>query len=130
MSAHRLVATLTAFSIWFGVGGCLGVRTTSGFSTAAEPRSLSPVFGDELDLVKGLTIYDAILRLRPAYVRTRARTQPAVYLDNMPIGGLNELRGMSVWEVREIRYVAPRDAMTRFGRSAGVILIFTGARGS
>ena len=53
-----------------------------------------------------------------------------VFIDEQRMGGLATMRGLPVENVREIRYVAARDATTRWGTgyTAGVILIVTTVR--
>jgi hypothetical protein len=53
-----------------------------------------------------------------------------VFLDEQRLGGPSTMRGLPIENVREIRYVAPRDATTRWGTGypAGAIVVVTSVR--
>jgi hypothetical protein len=80
-------------------------------------------------------VYQAVTQLRPEFLRRRAgivvgataRTNVAVYLDELPYGGLESLRYIPLDRVRLIRYVNPSDADMRWGGShpMGAILVTT-----
>ena len=83
------------------------------------------------------TVYDAIRRLRPQWLRARGRTsinaagpdEPAVYVDGTRYGALNDLGLMDVNQVTRAEFVDPLEATTRFGtnHTGGAILIFLGS---
>jgi hypothetical protein len=91
----------------------------------------------ELSAVPGLanaTAYDAVVRLRPGFLHPRdARTGtiagrgilPAVFVDGVYYGGLEDLRGIAAAMVAEMHYVRSFDAVHRYGPDyrAGVILV-------
>jgi hypothetical protein len=80
-------------------------------------------------------VYQAVTQLRPEFLRRRANTtigvtarpNVAVYLDELPYGGLESLRFIPLDRVRLIRYVSPSDADLRWGGShpTGAILVTT-----
>jgi hypothetical protein len=80
------------------------------------------------------TVYDAIRRLRPGWLRVRGSTSTRpgaggilVYMDGVRAGPVDRLQQMNVTSVTMARYVSPNDATTRWGtgHSAGVIEIIT-----
>jgi hypothetical protein len=89
----------------------------------------------ELEAVKVSNAFEAVDRLRPAYLRSRGRTRPnagvsafpTIYLDGQPYGDISTLRNIQIGQVREIHYYGTADAMTRFGsqRATGVIEIIS-----
>ena len=104
------------------------VRDTSGpynVLTASQLRDTSTQ-----------TVYDAIRRLRPQWLRARGRTsinavgpdEPTVYVDGTRYGSLNDLGRMDVNQVTRAEFVDPLEATTRFGtnHTGGAILIFLG----
>lgn len=116
----------------------------SAGATGSHSGSLDVIGMEELEDLQGVsTAYDAVQRLRPRFLRGRAgslgtrgasdpmsRTSSAddgsavlVYLDGARLGGTEELRRIPVESVREIRYLAGRDATTKYGtgHGAGVI---------
>ncbi|NIO33187.1 MAG: hypothetical protein GTN75_15530 [Gemmatimonadetes bacterium] len=52
---------------------------------------------------------------------------PVVFLDNLELGELEQLRGIGAAEIREIRFIDGRDAVTRYRMQydAGIIQVIT-----
>lgn len=80
------------------------------------------------------TAFDAVRRLRPAFLRGRPsgsmRLDPDpiwVYVDGMKAGGPEALENIQIAQVFEIRKLSATDATTRFGtnHTNGAILIKT-----
>jgi hypothetical protein len=108
---------------------------------AASPRGSSPTDRailtiEEIRQTDARTAYDAVLRSRPEFLRSRgsrslraasAADYPLVYLNSTRYGPLESLRSISVEGVEEIRYLSGSDATTRFGTGhvAGVIQVVT-----
>jgi hypothetical protein len=66
------------------------------------------------------SVYDAIRRLRPAWLRARTAVGgdailPVVYLDGVRGGDLSYLQSIGIEEVERVRFVNARDATTRWG---------------
>ena len=82
-------------------------------------------------------VYQAVTQLRPDFLRRRASNvstmalgRPAavaVYLDEIPYGGVESLKHIPLDRVRVIRYLNAFDADLRWGGShpAGAILVVT-----
>lgn len=92
----------------------------------------------ELQGVPVETVYDAIQRLRPEFLRSRGQVSlenpsaslPVVYLDDIRLGGPDALRTIRVSDVHEIRYLSASDATTRYGTGhAGGVIAVTTRRG-
>jgi hypothetical protein len=82
----------------------------------------------ELRQATGSNAFDLIQQLRPQYLRRRGASQaPAVFLDNIPRGGVDALRQIPALDVAEIRYLDSRAATQQFGTgySGGIILVLT-----
>ena len=107
-------------------------------TSGSAPRNPDVITQQELEQVPYSNAYDAIRRLRPQMLVQRSGsgsssiTQQAsyairVYLDNVPVGGLSELKGIALAGIREIRYFGPTDATQRFGtgNAGGAIAIRT-----
>ena len=79
------------------------------------------------------TLYEAIQRLRPRWLRARGanlegRTLPQVFVDGSPRGDASVLRQIRVLDVTDVRFLSASDAATRYGTRAGtdgVILVRT-----
>lgn len=122
-----LVAALTV------AGGC---AATSGATTGGGDRDV--LTRADLEPLEQLNAYDAIRRLKPAWLRMgrgtgsieagmQARRGVQVYVDGAPYGFVDQLKQIAVGDVREIRRLAPRDATIRFGtnHTEGAILVTT-----
>lgn len=83
------------------------------------------------------TAMQFLRRFRPAWLRSRGSNSltaagamyPVVYIDNIRRpGGLSALFQVPLSEVREMEFIGPADATTRWGtgHQSGVILIVTG----
>ena len=87
----------------------------------------SPLYADEIGQTTAVTAFEAIQLLRPLYFQDRgpstlfAMGDPRirVYLNDMPLGGIEVLRTIPVSEVTWIRYLSPSDATMRFGSRSG-----------
>ena len=106
-------------------------------SCASQPgQRLSPLrsytqFSEmQIDAVAPITAYDAVLRLRPTALNPAGGTsfEPTVYLDNLRLGGPEELTRISAIDIVGIRFLTPIEASARFGptsRGGGAILLTT-----
>jgi hypothetical protein len=72
------------------------------------------------------TAYDAIQRLRPAWLRGRGGSSVRVFIDGLDMGDTRILRNYRAMAIRECRFISAADATTRWGTgfSGGVIEIF------
>src|SRR5829696_127039 len=112
----------------------LALVVTAGCSSATQgsgagPRSSSNVLSRQ-DFAESpyQNAYEVVEKLRPAFLRARATSSgpgftPAVYVDGLRKGGIEQLRVIPTREVSEIRYLSVQDATTRYGMNvpAGVI---------
>ena len=114
------------------LGACQSVSGGGG----PGPSSLNSITVEELSAYPGSTVFQAVQRLRPAWVRPRVTTvrgasgeryYPHVFVDGIPRGELEILNGMNIQEVQEIRYLSASDATTRFGTGypGGIIEVMT-----
>jgi hypothetical protein len=117
-----LVAALSGCSATSGGGG--GERPSSSAITAAEIAEAGVQ-----------NAYEAVEQLRRRWLTSRGATSaldprlryPVVFLDNFELGDLDQLRGIGVAEILEIRFIDGRDAVTRYGMEygAGIIQIIS-----
>jgi len=101
---------------------------TTRYSGSNPPAMWDPITRAELAGTGIADAYEAVRMLRPRWLRPRMATAasdglPLLYVQNMPYGSIYELRRFRVAGITEIRYVAARDATTRWGmgHSNGVI---------
>ena len=79
--------------------------------------------------------YDLIQLVRPKYFQIRSRGNsaqdsrwgngPGVVIDEIPRGGVEQLRGIPLAGIKEIRYLSGPDAANRYGAEyhAGAIVV-------
>jgi hypothetical protein len=130
-----LVCTVALLLVACGGGGS---GTPSQATTASQPSASQTVRGPA-DLITEAEInanarYDnaleVIQNLRPQMLRPRtgAGTQPIrLYIDDVQMNDMNGLATMPPHRIKEIRYLNPRDATTRWGtgHAGGVIVVTT-----
>jgi hypothetical protein len=100
-----------------------------------EPRSSSSrlIRADLLNTGER-TLFEAIDRLRPRWLRVRSVTSIrgqapiVVYQDNVRSGGVEILYNLTLEGIKEVRFVNATDATTRWGMgvSSGVIEVISG----
>lgn len=80
----------------------------------------------ELAEVTETDAYDIVRRLRPGWLQTRGMgANPVAYLDDIRLGGPDQLRSVYVDQIKEIRFISASDATTRWGtdHTGGVIQV-------
>jgi hypothetical protein len=75
-------------------------------------------------------LLDAIQMLRPRYLTTRRAHDgraPVVYINNLRLGGPDQLATMTAQSVAEVRWLSAIEATTRYGtgHTGGAIVVFT-----
>jgi hypothetical protein len=106
---------------------------TASQSGGGSARSQARLSHEDLAETSELTLYNAIQRLRPLWLRARGAAStrgPApviVYLNNVRAGGISFLHDIAVESVAEVSFISATDATTRWGVgvSGGVILVIS-----
>lgn len=125
------VAGLLLPGVWAAAGGCV----TPGGSPARFSGSDVIAF-EEVRETSANDAYQVVQLLRPRWLRPRSAPSltnagggyARIYVDNVPLdGGTRALSTVPVGDIREIRYISPSDATTRFGtgHAGGVIMVLT-----
>jgi hypothetical protein len=91
--------------------------------------------GEQLADTHAASVYDAVLRLRPGFLRVRGPTSvlipgtngPALWVDESYLGDVGELRDIPTRDVVSVRYFPAWDAATRYGSrySQGMLVVDT-----
>jgi hypothetical protein len=124
-SKQTLIALLVAPIL---LAACASSRTM----TSASSGSRYLVTSEELAQVGDLSAYDALVRLRPTFLRSRDPQTPthqptpvAVFVDGGKVEGVDALRTIQARSVKEMRFFEPPEANTRFGtgHNGGAILV-------
>lgn len=122
MRRQRIVAPLAGLML-------LAACASGGGSgeTSAPRRRADLIVAAEWEGQNMTTAFDAVQRLRPAWLQPRGQTGlPAVFRNNTRWGpDPRSLETMLLTEISEIRYMNGRDATTRFGTgyAGGIIQV-------
>lgn len=91
---------------------CAPGGQTEGRSSGDRDR----ISAAELQQVEVTNLYEAIRRLRPRWLRSRSGGgAPVVFIDNVRAGDITMLEQLYLTTVREVRFISPADATTRWG---------------
>ena len=117
------------------VTGVIAVASACATTRNVGVEPTNVITATQLSGMSSASAYQVIQRLRPQFLRTRGPTtilnhaehEIGVYVDNMLLGGVSELRHLPASELLEIRYLSATDAATRYGgeHPSGVIAIKT-----
>ena len=107
-----------------------GACASSGQPDQSRPRrNRNLITAEELSELSVSTCYEAVRRLRPAWLQARGRSPlPVVFRNNARWGGdPRSLESIRINSVSEIRFLSASDATTRYGTgfTGGVILVVT-----
>ena len=106
--------------------GCSSATQGSGAGAQSSSKVLTR---QEISTITAQSLYEAIQRLRPEFLRARSTSAPGpglypvVFVDGIRKGSPDYLRTMNAREVAEVRYLSVQDATTRYGMDvpAGVL---------
>ena len=126
MHSHRIAL---AFLVAGAAGGC-GHPTRSQAVMPAHDL----IAADELAHSSEIYLYDAIRRLRPAFLKPRGvaaygapeTTVVTLYVDGQRMDSMDDLRRISCDEVLEVRFYEPQTANAKFAahnNSGGAIAV-------
>ena len=136
MRRRRWLIGLILPGVWLTVAGACVKQGGTG----ARYRGSNVITSEEARETSANDAYDVVQLLRPMWLRARAAPSltnpgggyPRIYVDNVPLaGGTRELRTVPAGDIREIHYISPADATTRFGtgHAGGVIMVMTRSGG-
>ena len=104
-------------------------------TAAPSTRTRNTLLAEEIKGVSVSTAYDAVIRLRPSWLRNRGPIsvqqpnagQVVAYVDGLRVGGADALARVPASAVVQIEYLSGPDATTRFGmgHDGGAILVRT-----
>lgn len=117
---HSLVLGLVLLA------ACVSAKTQGARTSPSSSVDRDVMTAAEITESQATTAYQAIERLHPHFLLTRADLSPSmprlVYLNGMVLsGGVDELRAIAASDVREIRFVRSIDAAT--GNFGGGIFV-------
>jgi len=109
---------------------------------AKSGKNQNVITAEEVAQTSATNAYELIQHLRPNYLRTRGAVHGSpsadgtnhleavdivVYLNETKFGGTEQLRQITLSDIREIRYYSASEATTKWGtgNSAGAIQVLT-----
>jgi hypothetical protein len=127
-SYHEGVAMLTHPVSSRLIVALLATLTTACASANLQQGRVAPPVGEELQRTGATSLYDALQRVRPDFLRgsgpTSARGEislPSVRLNGVRVGAPDVLRLILVAEVVDVRYRRPVTALTMYGSTCDCI---------
>lgn len=125
MRSHKSRTTVVfALALAFGLVGC---ASSGGGSSRPAGASSTRIVMAELAELPDMDAFQAIERLRPRWLQSRAGDPVQLYVDGSRRGSAMDLRSMRTSDVEEMRYMSASDATTRYGtgHAGGAILVTT-----
>ena len=108
---------------------------TAGTSTSGVRRDPNLISEQEIATSNGANAYEVVSRARPAFLKQRGHATimqggsdyATVYINSQQYGEVTSLRGITVDQIKEIRYYSASEAVSKFGsqNGTGVIQIIT-----
>jgi hypothetical protein len=115
--------------------GCAsGTASKSSTPTSTPNRDRNRITAEQLARITANNAYEAIQQLQPQWLADRGintingpKETAVVYVDGSRFGDLDNLRGMQLSNVAEIRYLTSAEASNRYGMglTRGVIEVIT-----
>ena len=129
----RVLNKLTSSALLLLLLGC----ASSGGSGSGSSLSSGAVTRADLLETDQATLYDAIQRLRPRWLRARGTDFSGqslvahVFVDGSPRGEISVLRQIRVVDITDVNFLSATDAATRYGTRVGIGgAILVGTRGA
>ena len=116
------VLTISALVLVCASGVTTGIAAQSDSTTPAkasrhENQDPNRLTSEEIAASKRPTVYDAVDRLRPAWLRKDMLTgeDVVISIDEQNVGGGDKLRDIPSVDVAELQYLPHADAVRRWG---------------
>jgi hypothetical protein len=116
------VLTISLFVLMCAAGATARVAAQSDSTAPASASKQvksdpNRLMAEEIATSKRPTIYEAVDRLRPSWLRKDMLTgeEVVVYMDEQNVGGSDKLRDIPSVDVVELQYVPHADAVRRWG---------------
>lgn len=113
----------------------VSLAACGGKTGHVAPQNRNLITADEIAKSNASNAYEAVERLRPAFLRTRGPQSiqnpepvtPVIYVDGMRFGALHSLAQVPALGILSIQYLSALDASQRFGlgNEGGAILVTT-----
>ncbi len=129
MRAHTSrSAVVFTLALAVSLAGC---ASGGGGSSRPAGASSTRIVKAELDALGPMSAQQAIERLRPRWLQSRAGITggagPVLYVDGARRSSLGDLAGMRISDVQQMEYMSSSDASNRYGtgHTGGAIIVTT-----
>ncbi len=123
MRSHKSrISMVFALALAFGLVGC---ASGGGGSSRPAGSSMTRIVRAELAELPEMNAFQAIERLRPRWLQSRAGDAVQLYVDGSRRGNVGDLQAIRVIEIEQMEYMSASDATTRYGtgHAGGAILV-------
>lgn len=130
-----VLLSIAALTLPFALIQSCASQASSGTAASSSVRNRNILMREEIQRGEYQTAYDAVLALRRTWLIQRAQdglvrddvSPTRVYLDEMRLGGLEDLRTIATARVAQINYFDGPSAYARWGQGhdRGVVQVIT-----
>lgn len=123
MRSHKSrISMVFALALAFGLVGC---ASAGGGGSRPAGSSMTRIVRAELSELPEMNALQAIERLRPRWLQSRAGDVVQLYVDGSRRGNVADLQSIRVIEIEQMEYMSASDATTRYGtgHAGGAILV-------
>jgi hypothetical protein len=112
-----------ALALAFGLAGC--ASSGGGGSSRPAGSSTTRIVRAELAELPEMDAFQAIERLRPRWLQSRAGDAVQLYVDGSRRSNVRDLQSMRVNEIEQMEFMSASDATTRYGtgHAGGAVLV-------
>ena len=125
MRSHKSRTTMVfALALAFGLVGC---ASAGGGGSRPAGSSTTRIVRAELAELPEMDAFQAIERLRPRWLQSRAGDSVQLYVDGSRRSNVRDLQSMRINDVEQMEYMSASDATTRYGtgHAGGAVLVTT-----
>lgn len=115
-----LLGNMAVVMVLVGAGAC-----ASSGASGASATSRVVITGEQLLATNQSNLYQALQNLRPQWLRSRGSatlsgpTEVMLFVNEAPYGTVNDLSGIPIDAVQDIRFLNASEAGSRYGTAAG-----------
>jgi hypothetical protein len=115
-----LLGGMAMMMVLVGSGAC-----ASSGASGSSGTSGTVITGEQLLATNQSNLFQALQTLRPQWLRSRAAaslsgpTEVMLFVNEAPYGTVNDLSGIPITAVEDVRFLSASEAGSRYGTAAG-----------
>lgn len=123
-SRNSRTTMVFALALALGLAGC---ASSGGSGSRPAGATSNRIVLAELADLPEMDAYQAIERLRPRWLRSRAGDPIQLYVDGSRRTNVRDLQTMRVSDIEQMEFMSANDATTRYGtgHAGGAVLVTT-----